>query len=124
MTPAQKSRQRKIWMYYRTLARIPKGVFLRVATRDMVMSSEQSCLVAWSVRERLAEMQDTAAEELRADRADEKAWGGWYEAPEIAREVFGGKKSEWKRLYLDVVNARTFPLIESAFVRRLNRLVR
>lgn len=111
----------------KTLRRIPDRIILAVAARDLELGRNDSCLCGWVIREHLAEIANVGASTVRIqpdDDADDDAWYGVRNSDKQCRAQFGGTEVEWENIYYGVTHGVTdMPIIESAYVRRLDEAV-
>lgn len=106
-----------------TLRRIPDRIILAVAARDLEMTKNDSCLCGWVIREHLAEISNVGASTVRIEPpedADESDWYNTEDSFKKCRAAFGGTLSEWDDVYFGVLHSNELPIIESAYVRRLD----
>lgn len=101
--------------YLTTLRRVPDDIVLSVATREMEMSSGETCLCGWFVKEQVGRLlnMDPEAVDPFADVPGIRAFSPNYKAS----EMFGGGWEEWSSLY----NGAEWDTsaVEEAFVERV-----
>lgn len=106
-----------------TLRRVPDRIIMATMGRDLDLNQPSTCLCGWFIREKLAEMQNVGASEVRSD-------GGLRGTPRRAAQLFGGSVEEWGGVYWGVVgmhheddfwrDAKITAIVEAAFVRRVD----
>lgn len=93
-----------------TLRRIPDGIILDMASREIVMQGQNSCICGWAIRESLG---------LAAGRTEPAAWHG-RELEEEMADRFGGTEEEWAEV---AYWGNGMPALEEAFARRVQEAV-
>lgn len=104
-----------------TLRRIPDRIILAVAARDLQLAENASCLCGWVIREHLAEIKNIGASRVRMPI--DPFWKTTQPANVACAEAFGGAKDSWDKIYFGVCNSVDLPIIESAYVQRLDEAV-
>jgi hypothetical protein len=98
------------------LRRVPDRIILAVMGRHVVLSDGNACLCGWFVREKLAEIGNVAAEQTNIyTEADS--------VPSQCAHFFGGLRFGWSDIYNGVVDRGNRPVIERAFVQRIDEAV-
>jgi hypothetical protein len=100
--------------YLSTLQRIPDDIILAIAAQDFEEGSPARCVCGWAVRESIAR-----AAGIDADTVELSSCLLTLDCV----ERFGGERDEWLHIYYGVMDFRA-PAVETAFVDRLNEIVR
>ena len=112
-----------------TLRHVPDRIILAVMGRDLDLNRGNVCLCGWFVRERLAEMRNVAASSLCAMDANDVTAGLWEPVYGWCSRMFGGTEDDWNEIYYGAAgmlpsgfddDPSLVPIIESAFVRRVD----
>ena len=100
-----------------TLRRVPDRIILATMGRELDLGQGDTCLCGWCVREKLAEIRNVGASTV-----DPYADWNAGNPRKQSQNLFGGTMQEWQNIYWGVMDAR-MPIIERAFVRRVNEAV-
>jgi hypothetical protein len=105
----------------KTLRRVPDRIILATMGRDLELSEGNACLCGWFVREKLAEMRDVA----EVESAYEPPETDYYSPADSCVDLFGGDAALWYSIYNGVGDGDDwrYPIIERAFVRRVDEAV-
>jgi hypothetical protein len=107
--------------YLTTLRRVPDDVILAIGAREIVPDKGDVCVCGWAVREQLARIAQTDAEEQDAFDWGAEPFTAWSPA-DRAPVLFGGNPETWRALYdrapydRDVEEAFTLRVMEAAGV--------
>lgn len=98
--------------YLATFRRIPDEAVLAMAGKHFNMGDPYQCVCGWAFRVALA-----AEIPVAVTMTDEKH--KWLSSAELCQHVYGGSSGEWHEIYFGVVDADVMPLVEQAFIMRL-----
>lgn len=101
--------------YLKTLRRIPDDAILDMATREFDMGDPETCICGWAFAEALAIAAGAPAEDVKSCDWVTNA---------MCCNVFGGTQQEWLDIFGGVTSETTMPLIELAFVHRVEEACR
>lgn len=102
-----------------TLRRVPDRIILAVAARDLEFFDNSRCLCGWVVREAIAEIRNMRASRTKLPQLEGDRYFTVNADDECAKR-FGGTWYEWHEIYIGVTRYDDLPIIESAYVRRLD----
>lgn len=105
--------------YLDTLRRIPEDIMLAIFAHEFDECDGNVCICGWAVRENLARLNNSDAEDENAYDQNAPEGGAW-NPPARCAQMFGGEPREWQSLYS---NAASNPDVEAAVVDRLNEIV-
>lgn len=110
-----------------TLRRVPDRIILATMGREYDEWSNSSCLCGWFVREKLAEIQNVGASTTTLPTYPVQPGQTWVpgvrNSHEVCAEMFGGSVAAWEDIWMGVTNGEVIPVIERAFVRRVDEAV-
>jgi hypothetical protein len=110
---------RAVLPYLTTLRRLPDDVVLDIATRDLDLWRPCRCVCGWAVRAGLARSSGDWTEE----RTGDAVLTGRISVLSAMEQMYGGTLDEWQEVFVGVVQPLQLPLIEHAFVLRLDEAV-
>lgn len=102
-----------------TLRRLPDRIVLAVMGRDLDLADGERCLCGWALREKIAELKNVGASTVRTTDAPD---GGWH-VPIACANQFGGDELEWEAVFVGATNHEELPVIEAAWVQRVDEAV-
>lgn len=100
----------EVLSFLQTLRRLPDDVVLDMATREFQMGEPDTCVCGWAIRHALARRLDVAPEDVNGDTVSVHS----------EEKLYGGTWQEWYSIFQGVCGDVDLPLIELAFVIRVD----